>query len=71
MPDGTILPGDRLLRLAEVRERVALGSSTIYRRISEGTFPRPVQLGPNVVRWKASAIDQWIQELPETTGAAC
>lgn len=70
MSENRILIGERLLRLADVEKMVALGRSTIYRRMSDGTFPRPVSLGPNVVRWRASAIEQWIEGLPETGGGS-
>ncbi|MCG7360430.1 AlpA family phage regulatory protein [Roseomonas sp. ACRSG] len=35
---------DPFLRLREVEAEVGLTRSTIYRRISEGTFPRPRDL---------------------------
>jgi prophage regulatory protein len=35
--------------------------SAIRRRISAGTFPRPVSLGgPLCVRWRREEIDTWI-----------
>lgn len=45
-------------------DRTALGSSTIYRRIAAGTFPKPRQLSPARVRWMESEIDIWIENLP-------
>jgi predicted DNA-binding transcriptional regulator AlpA len=41
---------ERLLRLRDVKQKTGLGSSTIYRRIADGTFPAPRSLGPNTVR---------------------
>lgn len=55
---------DRLLRIRDVMDRTALGSSTIYRRIAAGTFPKPRQLSPARVRWMESEIDIWIENLP-------
>ncbi|MGB3723197.1 MAG: AlpA family transcriptional regulator [Pacificimonas sp.] len=54
----------RLIRLPEVRRRVGLGRSTIYRRMEDGTFPRPRQLGGNVVAWTEQEIDNWIDACP-------
>ena len=34
--------------------------ATIYRWIKEGKFPKPVRLGANMVRWKASDIEEWM-----------
>ena len=36
--------------------------ATIYRWIKEGRFPKPIHLGPNMVRWKASDIESWVAE---------
>ncbi|MFC0408854.1 helix-turn-helix transcriptional regulator [Roseomonas elaeocarpi] len=58
MPDGTLI-SDPYLRLAEVEREVGLGRSTIYRRISAGTFPAPRQLGGGCVRWTTSQIQAW------------
>lgn len=55
--------GARLLRLSELRLRVGLGRSTIYRRIDEGTFPRPRSLGGRAVAWLESDVEAWIAAL--------
>ncbi|MGC2222145.1 MAG: AlpA family phage regulatory protein, partial [Methylocella sp.] len=34
-----------ILRLPAVKTRTGLSRSTIYLRVSQGTFPRPVSLG--------------------------
>lgn len=59
----TVSPEHRLVRKHEVVEMVGLCSSTIYRRIAEGTFPAPVQLGPRSVAWRESDVRQWQQAL--------
>lgn len=61
---------DRLMRLREVAEMTSLGKTTIYRRMEAGTFPRPQALGPACVRWRQSAILQWMSELEETARRA-
>ena len=60
---------DRFLKLKEVMARTSLGSSTIYRRMKEGTFPKPKQLSEACVRWRESDIDKWMDDLP-SAGAA-
>ncbi len=51
----------RLIRLKEVQHRVGLGRSTIYRWMSEGKFPKPVQLGGYAVAWTEDSVEQWIK----------
>lgn len=60
---------DRLLKLRDVKARTSLGHSTIYRKMADGTFPKPRQLGPACVRWMESDIERWMEELP-VAGAA-
>jgi prophage regulatory protein len=58
------LGGERLLRLPDVMAKTGLGRSTIYRRITDGTFPNARKLGEGAVRWKQTEIDAWIDSLP-------
>ena len=66
-------PPPRLLKLSEVMHLTGLSKSTIYRRIAEGSFPKPVQISAHGVRWRESDIHKWIMDRPEKTasGAAC
>lgn len=50
----------KLLAFSQVSEAVALGRSSIYQRIKEETFPRPVSLGAHCVRWRSDEIAAWI-----------
>lgn len=50
----------RLIRFPEVKHRVGLGRSTIYRWMAEGKFPKPVQLGGYVVAWAEDEVERWI-----------
>ena len=43
-----------------VRERTGLSRSSIYLRISEGRFPRPISLGERAVGWLESEITEWL-----------
>lgn len=60
---------ESLLRLPEVEAVVGMKKSKIYSLLQEGQFPAPVRLGPRSVRWKASAVSAWIDNLrADTTG---
>ena len=37
-----------------------ISRATIYRWVKEGSFPKPIHLGANMVRWKVSDIEEWI-----------
>ena len=46
-----------ILRLPAVKTLTGLSRSTIYLRISEGTFPRPFSLGARAVGWTDDEVD--------------
>ena len=58
---------DRLLRLADVEDRVGIRRSAIYRWMNDGRFPTPVRVGPRAVRWRESDVQGWIDGLQQTT----
>lgn len=49
-----------ILRRKQVEIRTGLSRSTIYLRIQEGTFPKPLNLGVRSVGWVESEIDDWL-----------
>ena len=51
-----------ILRLPEVKARTGLSRSTIYLKMSEGSFPEPISLGARSVGWIESEIDAWIAQ---------
>lgn len=55
-------PDDRFLRLREVMVMIGLARSTIYERITAGTFPRPLYVGERSPRWRLSDILRWMSE---------
>jgi len=47
---------ERILRFPEVRAMTGLSRSSIYLRINEGMFPRPILLGRRMVGWRESEV---------------
>lgn len=52
---------ERFLRLSDVKKRTGLSRSTIYLNISNGTFPKNINLGLRCVAWLESEIEAWMQ----------
>lgn len=52
----------RVIRLKEVIDSTGLARSTIYKFISEGTFPRPISLGDRCVGWVEGEVQEWVLE---------
>ena len=60
----------RFLRLPEVMARTGLSRSTIYVRLEQGRFPRPVSLGARAVGWIEAEVDEWMRERIEKSREA-
>jgi len=48
-----------LLPLSEVLRIVPTSRASLYRWISQGSFPSAVKIGPKRVAWRASDIEAW------------
>lgn len=57
----------RLIRLPEVMARVGMKRSAIYRRMSQGDFPKSRSLGPRCVVWVEVEIDAWVSAVAAST----
>jgi prophage regulatory protein len=52
---------NRLLRLAQVEDRLGLKRSAIYKLISEGSLERPLKIGLRSSRWTELSIERFIE----------
>lgn len=53
------------LRLPAVKERTGLKETTIYKGISEGTFPASIPLTERCVGWREDQIAAWCKAKSE------
>ena len=49
-----------ILRLPAVKTRTGLSRSTIYLRVAEGRFPKPISLGARAVGWGDAEVEAWL-----------
>lgn len=59
-----------ILRLPTVKTRTGLSRSTIYLRVSEGSFPAPVSLGGRAVGWIEAEVNDWLAKRIEASRKA-
>lgn len=58
------------IRLTEVKRITGLSSTTIYKMVNEGKFPRQVSLGGRAVAWIRSEVLTWGTTRPRTSQAS-
>lgn len=51
----------KILRLPAVKESTGLSRSTIYLRMVNNDFPRPISLGGRSVGWLEEDINAWLE----------
>lgn len=52
----------QLLRISDVSKKTTLAKSTLWLKIAQGQFPKPIKLSYAISVWKQSDIDAWIEE---------
>jgi prophage regulatory protein len=57
----TLIPATGFMRQKQVLALVPISKSTLWRRIQEGSFPKPVKLSPRVTVWRTQDIRVWIE----------
>jgi prophage regulatory protein len=51
-----------ILRRNAVQKATGLSRSSIYERMAQGDFPKPIPLGPRAVGWVESEVMEWVRE---------
>jgi prophage regulatory protein len=60
MPKAT---GEELLRIHSVSKKTGIATSTLYRMVAHGSFPRPIAIrGMRIKAWPLSHIEKWIAD---------
>lgn len=66
LPAHPPLEGRVLVRIKDVALAVGLSRSSIYRMVSEGSFPAPLHLSTRTIAWKAADIQAWVDSRRST-----
>jgi prophage regulatory protein len=51
----------QFLRVRKVTEMVGFSKTTLYARVRNGTFPKPIVIGPQTVAFLESDVLEWMQ----------
>ena len=63
-----MMTDDRLLTRREVEARTGLRTSQLYSLMRAGSFPLPLKVSVQSVRWHQSEVEAWIASRPRATG---
>ena len=65
LPDAAYVRQSQLIRDTNNPDSNAplpFSSPTLWRRVKDGTFPKPIKLGERCTAWKVGDIRQWLAE---------
>ena len=63
-------PHRRVLSGKETERRTNVGRIQRWRKIKEGKFPAPIEIGPNQIGWFEDEIEEWLASRPRRTYGA-
>ncbi len=64
------LPETGFIRQSALLPLLGFSATTLWRRVKQGSFPRPLKLSVNVTAWRAEDIRAWIESQGATQNAA-
>lgn len=50
-----------IIRPDQLAEALGVSRTTLWRWRNQGIIPHPINLGPRLVGWEISVINQWIE----------
>ena len=53
--------GSRILRIRDLMDEIGVSKATLYRMVSEGSFPPPVKIAKRAVGWRREDVDRWLE----------
>lgn len=56
-----------MLRVSDVLKRTGMSRTSLYRKLRQGAFPAPLELGSNAIGWESTTVADWIASRPRRT----
>lgn len=72
LPDSAFIRESQLVRSPkrpETATPLPFSGPTLWRKVSAGTFPKPVKLGDRITAWKVQEVRAWLAKQTEVSSA--
>jgi prophage regulatory protein len=51
----------KFLRQKELLEQILpFSAATLWRKVRQGNFPKPIRFGPAITAWRVSDVEEWL-----------
>lgn len=61
-PEIQTLPAEGFIRIRHLVRFIPFSRTTIWRKVKEGAFPRPVKLSSDITAWRVADVRAWIDQ---------
>ena len=48
------------VRVNQLTKLIPISKASVWRKVKEGTFPKPVKLGERITAWRMDEIEAWL-----------
>lgn len=60
------LPAEGFVRQSKLLDVLPFSDATLWRRIGNGTFPKPKKLSEKISAWRVEEVRAWFDSQPDT-----
>lgn len=62
LPETLALPAEGFVRVKQLVRFIPFSRTTIWRKVKDGAFPRPIKLSSYVTAWRVADVREWIAQ---------
>lgn len=62
LPETLALPTEGFIRVKQLVRFIPFSRTTVWRKVKDGAFPRPVKLSAYVTAWRVADVRDWIEQ---------
>ncbi len=57
---GHGMSGAMYVRVSQLIKMIPVSKASIWRKVKDGTFPKPVKLGDRITAWRTEDVVSWL-----------
>ena len=57
---------NRCVRIRQVCEMTGMSKASVYRKMTDGTFPKSFKIGESMSAWRVATTEAWIADMEQT-----
>jgi len=64
MPKEIQAASPRFIRQKQLlAEQLPISASTLWRKVRDGSFPKPIKFGPGITAWRLADVEKWLTDV--------